>query len=197
MIDDSIPWKKVLFRKAGLLEKRRQQRRWPSASLAALEQDVFVCAYTIRKLLDAHKVSDELVGTAMSAVAYTFRGTRKHFVAKGDLPDFYNWHRLEEFYDLTKPEDAKVGLREFCNQLVHSWIFMLCRAEDGGMDGYFVASDRERARRVLYFGISATATVVRAVATDDIIHSEARMDADTGQWRFIVRSRHLREKPGK
>ena len=195
MIDDSVPWKELLFRKAAGLRKRRKQKRWTRASFASVEQDVFLSAYAIRKLLEAHKISDELRSTPVKCTSFPFKGSRKHFVSTGDLPDFYNWHRLEEFYDLESPQNVSVDLREFCNQIIHSWIFTLSRAEDGGLDGYFFSSDRERRRRLLYSEISETAATIGAVATDDIVHSEAKRNPATGQWRFTVRSRSPKSKP--
>lgn len=148
--------------------------------------------YAVRKLLEAHKISDELVSTPVPGIAYSFKGEDRYFVETGDLPDFLNWHDLDRFYELEQPEKVKVSLRELCNQLVHSWIFMLARAEDGGMDGYFVASDHGRARRLLYFGLIETAGLLRGVAEDDIAHSVMDRDPKTGQWRFVIRSRRSR-----
>ncbi|MDX1996823.1 MAG: hypothetical protein SF066_03810 [Thermoanaerobaculia bacterium] len=194
MIDDSVPWKELLHRKARAIAKRRQQRRWSSTSFALLEQDVMLAGYAVRKLLEAHKISDELANTAIAATAFPFKGTRRHFVKTGDLPDYMNWHRIDEFYDLEEPIRVQVALVDFCNQLVHSWIFLFARAEDGGMDGYFVASDRTRAQRVLYFDLAQTASVLHAVASDYIVFSCTRRDPETGQWRFVVRSKYARHE---
>lgn len=189
MIDDSTPWKELLSRKAASLTKRGTQRRWTAASSAAVEQDIMLSAYAVRKLLEAGKISDEFVSTPVNAIAFAFKGERRYYVETGDLPDLSNWHRIEEFYNLEEGQEVRIGLRDFCNQIVHSWIFLLSVSEAHNADGFFVASDRERGERLLHFSIEEAARVLHGVANDDIVWVHRRRDLTTGQWRYVTKSR--------
>jgi len=60
MIDDSIPWKEDLLRVADTLERRKNQARWMARTSFLVERDTMTAAYAVRKLIQAHKVSDEL-----------------------------------------------------------------------------------------------------------------------------------------
>ncbi len=60
MIDDSIPSKDELVKVADRLEAKTEQKRWTERTGYLIEQDFMVSAYAIRKLIDAHKVSDKL-----------------------------------------------------------------------------------------------------------------------------------------
>jgi hypothetical protein len=69
VISDSIPWKRRLSKHGKALSKRTVQRRWGSAAFTAVEFDVFLAAYAIRKLSEAKKLSDEV--EAMPIKAYS------------------------------------------------------------------------------------------------------------------------------
>jgi hypothetical protein len=52
--------------------------------------------------------------------------------------------------------------------------------------GLFVSSDRDRARRCLYFSVESIADVFNTVAADDIVYSESRR-GDVGAEMVIIR----------
>jgi len=160
MIWESGPWKRYLARCVATLGQRKQQRRWTEASCAAVERDIFLSAYAVRKLLDAGMVSDEVESGSLRAVAHPPRGC---------MVDIMNWHRIDELYDLSTHTEVALSLRELCNQVVHSFVFSLAFAAPGGLEGFFVASDREKERRLLYFSIDAVADALLRVADDDIM----------------------------
>lgn len=74
MIQDSVPWKEELLRIAIRLERRRTQERWADRSGYLVERDVMVSSYTIRKLVEATKVSDKLVGRSFTVAMYPLIG---------------------------------------------------------------------------------------------------------------------------
>ena len=160
LIWESGPWKRYLARCVNGLRRRRQQRRWTEASCAAIERDIFLSAYAVRKLLDAGKVSDEVESGPLRAVAHPPRGC---------TADVMNWHRIDDLYDLSTHTEVDLSLRDFCNQVVHSFVFSLSIAASGGLAGFFVASDREKERRLLYFSIDTVADALLRVADDDIV----------------------------
>jgi hypothetical protein len=182
MIWESGPWKQDLARRAKSLRGRKSQRRWPESSLAHVEQDLFVVAYSIRKLLDATKVSDEVEGTPISA--------RTH-KSKKRVIDRLNWHKIDELYDLSTSHPVRLTLREFCNQIIHSFVFVLAFDEADGLEGVFVASNRDRRERLFYLGIEEIAGALDRVAADDIVDLQMRRDPSTHEMKVIRRSSRL------
>lgn len=158
---ESWPWKRDLARQGDVLQKRIQQRRWSEASCANVERDIFLSAYVVRKLLEAGKISDEVETTSLRAVEYSLR--------KGCTVDIMNWHKLDELYDLSSGTETVVNIREYCNQIIHSFVFSLSFSESGGLEGFFVASDREKDRRLLYLNIRTVAEALQCVTEDDIV----------------------------
>ncbi len=172
---DSRRWKRALARRTEALRRRRWQRRWSEPSLATVEQDLFMSAYIVRKLLDSYKVSDEVESLLIRA---------RQYVPTGRRADIMNWHRIGELYDLSLGEEVSITLRDFCNQLIHSLVFVLAHGEEnGGLDGFFVSSDRDSRERLLYFGIDDVVAALLAVANDEIRYWEASRQED-GAWRI-------------
>ena len=135
MIWESWPWKRELQRTASELRRRRTQQRWPEASLVKIERMVFIAAYSVRKLLEAHKLSDEAEEMKIHVTL---------FPPTGDTVDSLNWHRLDELYRLDTPRHEEVSLRDFCNYFIHSFLFVVDASDD--FRGAYVTSDRSRRR---------------------------------------------------
>lgn len=157
------------------------QRRWPESSLANVEQDIFLSAYIIRKLLDAKKLSDEAESIALHA---------KYSIRTGRVPDIMNWHRFEEFYDLAHPAAVDVCLRNFCDQVIHSFVFMVA-ASSPGLEGFYVASDRERWLGLYYFDIKDVIRVLKRIARDGVASSYSKRDEVTGEMKVVRKSNKI------
>lgn len=181
MIWESWPWKKDLERRSVALSKRTNQRRWPEASLANVEQDVFLSAYIIRKLLDAKKLSDEVESIALHA---------RRSIRTGQAPDIMNWHRLDEFYDLVHAAAVDICLRGFCDQIIHSFVFVVV-ASAPGLEGFYVASDRERSSGLFYFDIKEVIRILKRIVRDDIVSSECVRDQTTGEMKVVRKSNRI------
>jgi hypothetical protein len=124
-----------------------------------VERDIIVSAYAVRKLLEAGKISDEVESISLRAQAH---------LPRGRTVDLMNWHTIGELYDLSRHTKVDLSLRDFCNQIVHSFVFVLSFAAPGGLAGFFVASDREKERRLLHLPIDTVADALLRVADDDI-----------------------------
>jgi hypothetical protein len=70
VISDSVPWRGELRRIADRLEKRKSQRRWTEHASFAVERDVMVAAYAIRRLIEARKLSDDLTSTEVEVIRH-------------------------------------------------------------------------------------------------------------------------------
>jgi len=180
MIWDSSPWKRDLARLAESLRHRKSQRRWSERSLARVEQEIFLSAYIVRKLLDSNKLSDEVASSSLRGRAY------KHC---GGTVDIINWHKIDELYDLSSGEEINLGLRDFCNQIIHSFVFMLLTTN--GLEGFYVASDRDKSSRLLYFDIDVVINTLVEVSVDDIVRLVAIRGTD-GEMKLIKKSNRLK-----
>jgi hypothetical protein len=160
MISESWSWKRQIARRAEALRRRKVQKRWSNESFAGVEQDIFLAAYAVRKLIEAYKVSDELDSSSLTVTTHPHCG----------LPvDLMNNHRIIDLYDMSAMDEATVSLRAFCNQIIHSFVFVPVLAENGGLCGFFVASDWEKDNRLFYFEIDAVIGMLSRVVADDIV----------------------------
>ena len=159
MIYDSLPWKRDLAQRATRLERRKTQRAMREASLAAIEHDVFLAAYATRKLIEAKKISDEVASMVLRASAFKPRGV---------TVDVQNWDALDRLYDLDSSATLDVKLGHWCNQLIHSFVFVL-ELDASRVAGFFVASDHEKDSRLLHFSLDVVVDAIRRVANDEIV----------------------------
>jgi len=143
--------------------------------LAKVEADVFLAAYTVRKLIEAKKVSDETEAQKITAQA--------HPLIKGPV-DHWNWHKIDELFDLQRSRVVQMNLLAFCNQVIHSYVFVPVMDEDG-LEGFFVASDRERRSQLLYFKLLDVVGALEGVAADDILSNRTELDPAAGE-RVVV-----------
>ncbi|MBZ0122125.1 MAG: hypothetical protein K8H88_34345 [Sandaracinaceae bacterium] len=156
MIYESHYWKDDLLKRADSLAKRANQRRWPDASLAKIEQDVMLIAYSTRKLMEAGKLSNQTAATAVPVSSYAAIGKPVHRM---------NWHRLDELYDVANPSATSISVKDLCNQIIHSYVFVVSAGENG-LEGFLVASDRDRNKRLLDVSLPAFLDTVRIIGTD-------------------------------
>lgn len=185
MIAESWPWKRELAKHVHAIRRRMSQRRWPPSSLAAIERDLFVAAYAVRKLVEAFKISDEVEGGSLLARAHP----------RKDRPvDLVNRHCVDELYDLTISSEQQVGLRQFCNQVIHSFVFAIVTDPDGGLAGFFIASDRDKARHVFFFHAEEVVSTLGDVVSDQIASMELRRDGDGGPLRVRSKTRTPRSR---
>lgn len=174
MIWESCYWKDDLLRTALRLRRRQFQRRWSEVSLANVEKDLFIGFYSVRKLMDANKLSDTTLSMSISITEYS---RLEKSVTR------MNRHRLDELYDLESPCAGNLGLRTLCNQIVHSYAFApIHNGEDQGLEGIFIASDREKASRLYRISMADIVRVFEIVGKDYPNHLEATWDSDIGDY---------------
>lgn len=141
MIWESSYWKDGLLKLARDLKRRTMhQKCWPEASLAHLEQSLMVGFYSIRKLMEARKLSESTTSRRFVVKAYR---------CKGKPVTFLNWHHLDALYDLENPENRDLDLKALCNQFIHSYVFSPVFSDDNRLQSILVTSDHQRSR-VLY-----------------------------------------------
>lgn len=181
MIDDSIPWKEDLLRIADVLERRTAQRRWTERTSFLVERDVMNAAYAVRKLTEARRISDELAAEPVVC--------GRHSLTGGPV-DIWNRYEFYEHYDMERPETVSLSLGEFCNQIIHSWIWMLSATEPPSalFDGIYVSSDRARKRHVYFLPADRLISTFRSVGLDDIVSMQMQRDRN-GDMQILKASR--------
>lgn len=169
MIWESCYWKTELCKHAkSLIYRSMKQKRWIEASFAKVEQDAMVGCFIVRRLLEAYKVSSRLIYSKVSLHGYQFNGKR--------LADLQNWHRFNEHYDLESHQEVILPLREVCNQMIHSFVFIpILDHEKNKLDRLFFSSDRKRGALLYEIDTMQLAEIFIEV-------SESYQDAMSG-WR--------------
>lgn len=186
MIWDSHPWKVELGRLGRSLQRRRTQKRWGEASLAKFEREIFLMAFIIRRLLESNKLSDELESTSISALSYPQHGR---------VVDFLNWHRLDDLYDLKEGKPLRLSLSKLCNEIMHSFVFLPSFDDaTGSLAGVYVASDRDKDKRVLKIELTQLVETARRVVSDEIVYAEWARAAIAAPATVVIKSRNRRSK---
>ena len=169
MIWESSFWKDELLKLAKNLRERKVQRRWVSVSYARVEQSVMIGFYSVRKLVEAKKLSDDTVARTIPILSYQ---SREKPVTRS------NWHRLEELYDMERHSVEEMKLFDLANQFIHSYVFMLALEENSGLESVFFCSDRRRNRKLYRVTVDSLIEVFTEVGEDypNCIHSTWRED---------------------
>jgi len=183
VIWDSSYWKGDLLRRAASLERRQEQKRWPEASMARVEQDVMLGFFAIRKLIEASKVSDGVAGQTICLAVHPPTGKP---VTK------LNWHRVEQLFDLSQSAEEQRNLVDICHQVVHTYVFVAAMRESGGLDGFLFASDRQRHKGLAYLPVAEVIRLFRQVGQDypNMVEMqwEQKVKAGRGDYQVVLRT---------
>jgi hypothetical protein len=156
MITAERYWKLELSRMSARLARRKTQARWTEASTADLERDVFLAAFSVRKLMDSRLLSSRAMAFNVTAVYYPVLSGA---MSSASLPHF------SHHYDLGAGQKVKVRLRDVMNQFIHSHHFSAFVPVGTSMMGIFYASDTERKKRLWYVTVPELSTAF-AIASD-------------------------------
>lgn len=182
MISESFYWKNELLKQAQDLRRRLAQRRWVDASYARVEQTVMLGFYTIRKLIEAKRISTSTAQRAVHLSAYP---------ATGNPVTLINLHKIERNYDLETRRRETLSLLHLCHQFIHSYIFMVVRAEDGGLHGFLFCSDRMRKQMLFEISAEEVIALFEHVAQDYPNSVQMQINPKTGD--FDVKAEVLPE----
>jgi hypothetical protein len=157
MIHESRYWKDDLLKQADALRGRKRQRRWPEVSFARLEQTIMLSFYSIRKLIEASKLSDSTVTQQIPLITYPWTGKTVTRI---------NWHKIHQLYALGSPSNESRDLLFLCHQIVHSYVFMPVFDDSGSLDGIMFTSDRQRNQRLYSMTLDAIIELFERVGND-------------------------------
>lgn len=174
MIDDSVPWKDELVKVADRLETKTRQAYWDDRTAYLIERDFMVSAYAIRKLTDAFKVSDALRERQIPVERFTATGRPISYLLLG----------FEKSYDLDHGQHRTLSVRHLCNQIIHSFVFLVSGNETIPFDGVYVASDHDCEKHVTLIRATDFIALCRDIGVEDVYSKQMRRDAD-GNWRAV------------
>lgn len=113
--------------------------------------------YSIRKLVEAKKLSSTVAERRSSVVTYRWLGKPVTHL---------NWHRIDDLYDTKNPVVDDRTLIALCNQFIHSFIFAPTFDDAGLLDGVMFASDRQRTTALLHIKVEEVIATLRIVGND-------------------------------
>lgn len=175
MIHESAPWKERLGKDAEIIERWAAKPKITSRRSFVIEQKVFLAAYAIRKLLEGRKLSSSFEG-------HTFR-CQMFSVSAGQMVTFWNIHRFDELYDLSKPAKRATNVPDLLDLIVHSMVFGELLRDDDTVEGFLVTSDRKRSN-LWFVDLSDFTAMMRQVSKDYPSVAVRMFDRDTKEWIF-------------
>ncbi|BAY50651.1 hypothetical protein SAMD00079811_82820 (plasmid) [Scytonema sp. HK-05] len=175
MIYESRFWKNDLLKQAKSLRSKTIQKRWTENSFARLEQSVMLGFYSIRKLIEAKKLSDSVANQSI---------TVRFYVCKGKLVTRRNWGDIDELYDVNAPQSVTKDLLFFCHQFVHSYIFVPSFDDSNCLDGICISSDKERHKALYHIYIHQIIDIFEQVGNDYPVRSLFYFDEKLGDYRI-------------
>ena len=179
---ESCYWKDDLERSLCKLLKWQKQRRWSDRSICLFEKEIIITFFQIRKLIEAHKLTDRCRIQNLTAIRYNHIGHRV---------DVSNRWPIEELYALSHGKKSNLLLAFVANQIIHSFIIGTVFLEEGTPEGIMVSSDFRRNDYLYHFSLSELLRAIREVVTDDIVHLEMRRDLETKDMEVVGSSYSL------
>ena len=134
--------------------------------------------YSIRKLIEAKKLSDSVVNQNITASAYTWKGQPVTRV---------NWLDVDKLYNFDSPQAITKNLMFFCNQFIHSYIFLESFNDVHELDGVFVSSDKKRCQALYSLEIDEIIRIFEQVGNDYptnivLTHDSKKQDYEVQSW---------------
>ncbi|TRO18478.1 hypothetical protein EQ826_01205 [Ectopseudomonas mendocina] len=156
MIHESSYWKDDLLKLASRLERRLIQTRWGEKNLYTLEKEIFIGFYSIRKLIESKKVSDNVSRKKYSIREYPYRGNPSSLIT----------HFRDSEYDLGKSKITEISVSILCNQFIHSHHFLPFLPNSKNLIGFFFCSDHKRTTGLYLITLFDVVDIYRSVGNN-------------------------------
>jgi hypothetical protein len=179
VIEESLYWRTDLQRYARTLHAWRHKRLSRDLDWARIERSVMLGFFSIRRLLESYKLSDDTRDLLVQVTQYPFKQA-SHLT-------LLNWSNLDRHYDFARPNDSQLSLRELSNQVIHSYVFSLASNSRHRLAGMFVSSEFRRRRSVAYLPAWRIVRLFRRVAADWPDAMDMRWDERFGDFRVSAR----------
>jgi hypothetical protein len=185
MIWEFAYWKEAHFRHARAIRQRQALTRWSERSSAGLEKDLIIGFFSIRKLVEPHKVSDELRDRSLHLQGYPSTGSPVNFM---------NWDRIDQNYDLNRPVALRKTVIWIANQVIHSFAFMPGFDSDDKLDYIFFNSDRTRRQHHFVMRVDKIIDLFEGIGANDPASMQCKLNETMGDYDFQIG--RTKEHPG-
>lgn len=128
-------WKEHLRKYVRSLKRSNRPSRWSERALCNFERDLIVHFFSVRKLIELHKVSSRTRNHQVTVFLCASKGVPVTRLNRIDMWDLYQFEKQVE---------KKRSLFFIANQFIHSYLIVPYKDEVRKWDGVFVCSDFER-----------------------------------------------------
>ncbi|MFF2889245.1 hypothetical protein [Paenibacillus sp. NPDC057967] len=176
MIWESSYWKDDLLSLSVKINTKYRIAPFTEELSVEFEKDIMISLYSIRKLIEAYKLSSDTKSIQLKVKSY---GNLKNVT-------LLNWHRIDELFDLDNPIDEKLQSNQLYNQIIHSYIFLIATGEEKGIDGFFFCSDRTRNKKLYYIELTELNQFFTTVGNDYPAHQRFDYDESIQDYRVYL-----------
>ena len=155
MIWESSVWKDYLLKSANELNKISKIESPEEIDLVNFEKEIFFSFYSIRKLIEARKISDIISNCTIPGYKYPIKGSK--------VTHHFNWYQIDDLYNLNQQTKQDFNLKFLCNQVIHSYVFMPKLNCDDKLESFYLVSGRLRNKRIHEFYIDQVIQVFKKV----------------------------------
>ncbi len=172
MIWESYYWKRGLLNTVFWLKRNKEKFITIEGDIdeklsVKLDQRILIGFYSIRKLLEAKKLSKQI---------YSCQIPIQYFNNIKNV-DHFNWHKIEELFDFDSIHDDKIKLVVLVNYFIHSYIF-LPSFENDQLTGFFISSDKIKNKKVYLLSLEQLYFVFNMVGNDNPTGIEVWRDSN-------------------
>ncbi|NRT12419.1 hypothetical protein [Flavobacterium sp. 14A] len=142
-----------------------------------LQKFTIYTSIIIRKLIEAHKISFELLGENFSIISYQKNPNEKI--------TYWNSFEIEKIYHLDTPVKVNISIKDLVDKIIHSFHFMpkynwqkidvLLPDDDienwtnEGFEGFYFSSDKSKNKDLLFISFEKYVEILKNISTDFII----------------------------
>jgi len=156
LILESSYWKDDLLKLATKLERRLIQVRWPERSFYAVEKEVFLGFYSIRKLIESRKISESIANKEYQVYEYPIKNKKESLFVSEPTNDF----------ELDKSKKVSITMQKLCNQFIHSYYFAPFIPDGKSLIGFFISSDYKRKTGIYLITIFDVVDIYRQIGNN-------------------------------
>lgn len=161
-----------------------EEREMLSIAFIKLQKFAIYSSIILRKLIEARKLSDELIGKN-----YPIKTFRKQ---TDDPISIFNGYEIEKLYDLDSPIASNISIQKITHLLIHSYHFMpryswikvdeslhdedVENWEVQNIEGIWFSSDKTKDSELSFIEIELYFKIIEDAINDFIVHIEYNRD---------------------
>ena len=173
VIHESYYWKQPLLESVIKFKECEALEEINEEVYVKIEQAVFIGFYSIRKLLE----TETKITSSLKNQKYDL----DWFSHVGDNVTLRNNYKIDELYNLSKPQLEKRDLWFIASRVIHSFIFNPYINQSGGFDGIIFTSDIDKNKKLYMLSLDQLIKIFEAVGNDCVVKVEYKKCSETGK----------------